>query len=185
MIVALDTIVEAPPRKLTNAENLRRLRQEAVAKGLCYQCRCRPVKPSTRYCVECVANNRDYDNRRRKQRARSGLCTECGTILVDTKYKRCDACNREDSEALARRILSGKCASCRNDQVPGHTLCQECLDYQKAYEKQRREKRRAAGLCPICASRRAKPVPGRTMCRACLKRLRVASKLRTKKQGAS
>jgi hypothetical protein len=119
----------------TNAERLRRLRAEAVAKGLCYTCRCRPVRPGTRYCESCYANVKKNQTAAYTKRKRDGLCPTCGGAKDRGKI-RCADCN-EAERRLARarndaRYAAGICAYCENPRAFDRRSCDACLAAAKA-----------------------------------------------------
>lgn len=61
------------------------------------------------------------------------------------------------------RSVRGMCTSHTNQPiVPGKTICQECLDYRRAYRLKRIEN----GLCSNCAA--GVPVSGNLKCQECI-----------------
>ena len=54
----------------------------------------------------------------------------------------------------ARRNRSiGLCTSCDEPVVPGRTMCERHLEYQREYRRRVRRERRAEGLCIYCGER--------------------------------
>ena len=138
------------PRE-SNAEMLRRLRADAVARGLCYQCRHRPAKPGTRYCAECIKRAADYAKSIAYKK-----CQSCGVDVSARNRLQCSACERKDIERNLRvsmeRVQRGMCGRCGRRPVrAGSAQCVSCLDDQRDMALARR---RAAGSkpmsCPVC-----------------------------------
>lgn len=72
---------------MPQADYLRRLRADAVKRGLCYVCRCRAPRPGLKCCDECIARSGGRKtNLRRKRR-----CLDCGRAR-DSKRMRCARC---------------------------------------------------------------------------------------------
>lgn len=144
-----------------NAEILKRLRAEAAANGLCYICRCRPVKPSRRSCVECLERGRLT-----KQRlVAEGRCA-CGAER-GRGSRSCDRCMDRDNARQARytqrRIDDGLCRRCPAPAKPGCKHCDDCIAKASKYTSNFRRRNRQAGLCP-CG---AEPTPGYKSCDHC------------------
>jgi hypothetical protein len=136
----------------TNAETLRRARAEAVARGKCYTCRLRDVRPGTRYCDACIKRTADY-----KVKIAYKKCTRCGAELHGRDALLCTACmhkgtarNRRASDAL---VAAGICGRCGMQPVaPGHRQCVACLDSMKdqALTRNRLNGARSRDRCSIC-----------------------------------
>ena len=79
--------------------------------------------------------------------------------------------------AIRRNMIEWqkRCHSCRNDPLPGLTLCQECSDLHNAYLAKRYADRVDQGQCVGCG--RA-ALPGRTKCQECTDRGNIAKKER-------
>lgn len=91
-----------------NSELIKRLRADAVARGLCYTCRCRFPRPGVRNCDECLARGRRfahgpgrkkayarsarYDRNRRERLRVAGLCTHCGRREPCDGRTKCSVC---------------------------------------------------------------------------------------------
>ncbi len=119
-----------------NAETIRRLRREAIARGDCYACRCRPVKAGSRYCVDCLKRGDVFVAKRIAKR----LCFACGVRLPrsskDRRFKRCQRCRNKalvrDAPAQAMQrdaaIANGICGRCRTRPLKHpRKQCAECL----------------------------------------------------------
>lgn len=93
----------------TNAQQLKRYRADATARGLCYVCRCRFPRPGVKTCDECLERVRKRKAtakvrkserpRRRAQTARrlarlkaAGLCIACGRVPPIDGYASCSVC---------------------------------------------------------------------------------------------
>lgn len=141
-----------PPSK--NAQTLKRLRAEAVAQGLCFVCRCRPVKPFTRYCLECLERSRTQKRKTTKKRRNRRLCTACGGPRPRGQ-RRCDRCNEieaaRERDRLGRRYREGICARCEAARLPDRTMCAMCLDGLRTRAQGDRGER-SGRRCSICRS---------------------------------
>lgn len=116
-----------------NAEYLRTLRQEAVANGKCYQCRCRLAKPGTRYCIVCTDKTKAT-----KAAVKGHLCMRCFAQLAGDRVgkTRCQECEDKafahESRRRADSLARGVCGKCH--RLPRHgdtTMCVSCLDENK------------------------------------------------------
>lgn len=121
--------------KGSNAAYLKRLRAAAVARGLCYVCRCRVPRPGVRTCDDCLErgrrdkskgaglesrrrHGRASNARRRAKRAALGLC-RCGRWQRLAGYAACSVCLDYTAEAT-RRSLRERNGSTRE---PSCTVC--------------------------------------------------------------
>lgn len=134
-----------------NAEYIRRLREEAVARGDCYTCRKRPAKPATRYCILCLKRNKD------KKAAWSGRkCQRCGVRV--RRVQLCMQCTIKASAYFKKRsdnaVAAGLCSRCQKRPLqPGYKKCLECLDAGAARTQ---ANDRAAGAAPTAKCRTCK-----------------------------
>jgi hypothetical protein len=133
-----------------NAENLRRYRAEAVAAGLCQQCRCRPQKPGRKTCVECLARGQRNKPKLIAKRRAAGLC-KCGA-KPPRGYRICDACRAKDAARkkarIDRKIAEGLCRRCcREPALLGRMHCADCREKYKAANLAVYHRRKQAGLC--------------------------------------
>lgn len=131
---------------MTNAEQLRKYREGAVAAGLCQECRCRPQKSGCVSCVECM----DKRKERRSAYVFVGLC-RCGKDPIDG-ISVCEQCrnNRVARDKRARTQLKdrGLCTTCRSSPAEsGHTLCAEHLLRSRERARVTRIAKLKAGLC--------------------------------------
>lgn len=149
------TVLPEPPPNLkplakeSNADMLRRLRLAAVARGDCYQCRCRPVKPGRRYCQECLDRTGAY-----LASIRYRKCQTCGKPWRKTLL--CPDCTAKNAKRVRahwdERIASGLCGACgKSPLVAEKTMCLPCLEDTRlrvlAVERHRGRKPRP---CPVC-----------------------------------
>lgn len=125
--------------KETNAQMLKRLRVDAVARGLCYMCRCRFPKPGRRICEDCKGRSERWKNGTKKG------------IAARRMYNKKRAARR-----AAERRLAGLCVQCgRRPLIPGYARCSVCLDSRAA---RARSNARANGhepdgrRCSVCGS---------------------------------
>jgi hypothetical protein len=121
---------------MTNAEIIKALRLKAVARGLCYVCRCRFPRPGVRTCDECIARRRENGkgagNPGRRRRAA-----------------------RSSKRRVAKRLLAGLCITCgRVQAVDGMSMCITCLDKCAANVKLVTSRKRGGPpmirTCSIC-----------------------------------
>jgi len=82
-----------------NAVYLKKLRMEAVARGLCYVCRCRVPRPGVRSCDECLARVCSLVHLHRAMSLREsaiagGQCGDgrCGAMREQLDKTACNAC---------------------------------------------------------------------------------------------
>lgn len=118
-----------------NAETIKRLRAEAVERGLCYVCRFRFPRPGVRTCDECLA--RVAGHKRGSGRVKANA-----------------ASSRRTARIVEQRRLAGLCSSCGRRQIePGRVSCSVCLDVLAAAAIERRERSgatRSSGRCSVC-----------------------------------
>lgn len=89
-------------------ENVQQYQAEAKAKGLCANCRIRPLAPtSTWFCRYCLDKVKERNEQRRKKLMEQGLCTHCGKhpVAQGSKYF-CESC-RQRNNASRRLANSG------------------------------------------------------------------------------
>lgn len=146
---------------MTNAEMLRKLRADAVAKGLCQQCRYRPQKPGCKTCQRCL----DATAARQDKNRAAGLCA-CGRP-TDGRHKDCAACRKRDRDRWRARkpelIAAGRCLMCKDAAKPGRTLCERHLKTSAERTKRQRDQRRTEGLCARFGCKR-RPNGDHTLC---------------------
>jgi hypothetical protein len=111
-----------------NADLLRRLRADAVARGLCMTCRIRRPRAGVKTCDVCLGHGKKVVQLRR---ARGG-CSRCGAVLRD-RFKLCRRCRKArravDQRRQQRLISAGQCIQHGGvPAVPGHVKCASCLD---------------------------------------------------------
>ena len=104
---------------------------------------------------------------------------------MDNKEKRkirresrvCIVCSHQDARTLAGYCRCKKCAKKHNEQNKiGYS---ENKGKIAEYQKERRARLKAEGLCIVCGRENA--VEGHTLCQYCLDRLRIGTKLRRNK----
>lgn len=133
--------VVLPGERSSNAETLRRLRAKAVASGLCYTCRARPVRGDSRYCAECFRRGRDY-----KSSIAYKKCLSCCTDIVssDRAGLLCRPCQDKYNHGQASHRLSlvdaGLCYRCGNPAEPDRTQCAKHLRESAKREREARSK---------------------------------------------
>lgn len=136
---------------------LKQLRIEALAKGLCYECRCRPIKSiGIKRCVECLA--RVHERRRRRIRNRPrGECSLCTrpnlrglTVCAHHKQQKSTSQKRN----LNKRKARGQCVRCNEQARPGKTMCEQCAAAWVAELMRRGDARVADGRCFHCGHKR-------------------------------
>jgi hypothetical protein len=167
-----------------------------AAAGLCVCCK-KPTNCERATCDDCAEFERKRSGLNRKERRAAGLCSECGEKPRKGKSL-CAKCARRlakrADEHRKRCKDNGLCIKCGKMALSGMTLCVECREKRLAYfrsykrdqranHKQRRDERRAAGLCPKCG--KEPPMPGRKNCDDCLQANTISCQLRRikKKQG--
>lgn len=142
------------PARSANAILIARLRQEALAKGLCYECRARPRKnDSVKRCQVCldrqVAKKKAYRNRFR---------CECSAPAAPGIF-RCRRCNDRHRAAEARRIVERKaqrlCIECeypveRADRVSCDACLRRIADNRTQWYRKTVNPVVAARHCTIC-----------------------------------
>lgn len=89
------------------------------------------------------------------------------------------------SNAPSKQIK--KCASCNLNTEPGRSRCRVCAEKVKQHDRERYQKRSAAGVCVLCG--REVPIDGKTSCERCLSKYRkryeaAAVKKKTEKSAA-
>lgn len=104
---------------------------------------------------------------------------------MDNKEKRkirresrvCIICGKQDARTLKGYCRCKKCAKRHNEMNKANYSAnrEKAAQYQKA----RRERLKAEGLCIVCG--REKAVDGHSLCQHCLDRLRIGTKLRRNK----
>lgn len=139
---------------MSNAERLRVLRADAVARGLCFTCRCRAVRAGTRYCDVCIQRAADY-----KASIAYVKCETCGADVRGRGTLACDACTAKDTaRATARRadfLARGLCGSCGlKPCYLDRSECSDCLDENKDRQllRNREAGHRPGSPCSICSS---------------------------------
>ncbi len=153
--------------KMSNAEYQRHLRAEAVARGLCLECRKRTPPAGVKTCDTC----RERRYARSADRRARGLC-ECGRA-PDPGLKSCAACRES---IAARRILEravrrsqGLCSACSEPALPGLASCERHLRRVAGNVRRLYRERLAKGNCIVCDQ----PNPrGTWRCEACSPRVR-------------
>jgi len=128
-------------------------------------------------------------------RKANGLCVKCGKPKDDSDRLQCESCRKEQSEYLKMRrkyFLNNKiCPICRTTRLAdGEKVCTDCSQKLKdrresygygkgdmrAYNRARRERLKAQGLCVTCG--REKADGGTVTCRKCKKRATELRELR-------
>ena len=122
---------------MSNAERLRRLRADAVARGFCMTCWIRRPRLGVKTCDVCLDHGKAIVQARR---ARGG-CSRCGAVLRG-RIKLCRRCQKArrafDQRRLQRRIVAGECIQHGGVlAVPGYIRCASCLDKDAARERAR------------------------------------------------
>lgn len=146
-----------PSARSRNAELIRRLRAEAVARGDCLECRCRPAATGRRTCTVCLEKHAE----RKKAYTAVGLC-RCGRRPV-TGLTTCAGCTERRDESIARRYwkrrLRGLCAAfgCARPARPGRACCESCAAAAVVRAVEWQAQNVLDGLCAVC--RRPNPEP--------------------------
>lgn len=156
-----------PHSKKTVRAFVNKKRAEARAAGRCPNCLKRPVKEGLKACEPCLASHRAKDKRFRDRvgpaRKALGLCRRCGDLAVEGKslcgYHAEEVCER-NAARFARWKGDGKCIQCGKDPEPGKVRCRPCQDWQNAYLREWRKKKRLAeeGVATLRATRSPKSV---------------------------
>jgi 5-methylcytosine-specific restriction endonuclease McrA len=81
------------------------------------------------------------------------LYTELGVV---NEVARQLGANKDTIRKILRRH-QGMCKSCVNAILPGHVLCDECLEKQRTRRRAHREKRKREGVCIQCDQPREPP----------------------------
>ena len=140
-----------------NSERLKRYREAARARGDCYLCRCRPVKPGTIHCQECLYRIRVSKKRLDAKRRAKRQCPGCGGKPARGRVT-CEACRASVREMAARRRdrlkAEGKCIHCRLQAEPQKTYCAKCLASMVERNTARMKERVAEGKCRVAGCRR-------------------------------
>jgi hypothetical protein len=128
------------------------------------KCRnCRNERVSKCYCQECLVKMREYNRwYYRSKRTQESIA-------------RSREINRQKQKAARAAKVPRKCNLCSRVMKGKHEACFSCrrTKVQSDYNRERRERLLAAGLCVQCASRKANgPYGTRTMCGACAERVR-------------
>lgn len=139
-----------------NAALLRKLRQEAVAQGLCGTCQIYAPRSGLKICDSCLA----WGKAKRQEYRAAGRCI-CGRTIADLGFKQCRKCRRrrraQDARYKQRLIAEGRCLRHRYVPVmPGHLHCGPCLEAM-AQRSRERERERNGGYvkarrCSICGA---------------------------------
>lgn len=154
---------------MTQAERAKQRRARFKAAGICYICKKTSVTESTR-CKDCSSKASSrvkkwkeshtsqylaYHNQAQKARRNSfkeeGKCSKCGAEREDKDYLMCVECRRKTTKYVLEKYKES--AAFR--------------EAQKKYEKARREKNKAKGLC--CCGQPRKP--GFQTCDRCFDRV--------------
>jgi hypothetical protein len=97
---------------------MRKLRKEAIAKGLCGKCRINDLAKGETRCEACIKREKKYEASRRKKYISEGKCSCCGTKKDDVgvwynvrctychlKYKFEHTGTREEATQIVNNIL--------------------------------------------------------------------------------
>lgn len=151
----------------SNAAYIRRLRAEAVAKGLCQQCRMRQAKQDCVTCQHCLDANRD----RRLAYRGVDLCN-CGRKptpgLVTCKWCR-ERVAVWGVEHREQRVVKGICLMCPDAAATDRKLCLKHLASRSAAALERRRSFIAIGICGQCQQA---DLESETLCIGCLGKMR-------------
>ena len=137
-------------RKETNAERLRRLRAEAVAAGLCLECRKRRPRTGVKTCDVCIERSAQRDERYRA----AGLCV-CGR-RPRKGLKMCALCRGHGSSSQRRvrrrKRAEGTCThhGCNAPAMLDRTMCGVHLALNAQRTEDLHAERLAQGLCIMC-----------------------------------
>jgi len=135
----------------SNAMRLRQYRADAVARGDCYACRCRPVKPGTRYCSACIQRAADYADSIAYKK-----CQTCGVALNGRRALLCERCTASNTahgaKVAAGRKAQGICVRCgKRESFAGAAQCLVCLDNMRdRVLAVTRAQGRKPRPCPVC-----------------------------------
>jgi hypothetical protein len=164
----------------TNAEILRRLRAEAVARGDCMECRGRPAIAGRKHCRTCL----DRQAARKARNRAEGRCA-CGR---PTRHGRtaCVACAnsqaRSGQRILERRRNNGLCMRCGAwPALTDQTMCAVCSANNRVRSQKLTATRRDLGVCRECGKHPPWDKPGpngkRALCRRCTMKMRKRKRL--------
>lgn len=161
-----------------NAAYLKALRLEAVARGDCYTCRCRPAKPGRRNCQHCIDEASRYWKATQAKRRKARRCPDCGGKPVRGKVM-CRSC--ADRATMSRRavVARGGCSLCHRDRGSdgADTVCRACADRMIKRARTRYRAKIAAGLC--CRDGCAALLASASLCFGHLLEMRRTSRART------
>ncbi len=142
-----------------NADIVRKLRADAVARGLCMTCRIRRPREGVKTCDVCLGGKKDIIQAHRAR----GRC-RCGASIAGRRFRQCSRCRRADRLSYRRRRdrLSAVGMCLIHPSVPvalGHTRCSSCLDKmaERARARERAQKVATGGSvelrrCSACGS---------------------------------
>lgn len=113
---------------------------------------------------------KEYDRILKQNRAKAGLCVNCGKNPAAKGRKACLECLSKERERKARinaeLIKRGLCISCKkNPAEPGKQKCAECNRKDRDSSAEWRKRCKEQGLCITCGKR--PPRPGKTQCTEC------------------
>lgn len=167
--------------------------QGYLAMGRCPRCAGRNrLKEGETVCQECREKSTAQGRRTRERRKALGLCVRCGGER-DSEGLLCTKCRDQHREYNKQYDYHGKmkalgrCVRCGKPAVPGYTLCQvhreadkakALTPKHKAYLKELREKRKAAGKCVDCGGSMAGSTVT-TLCKKCHERRMETERIKT------
>jgi hypothetical protein len=138
----------------TNAQKLKRYRDAAVAKGLCYVCRCRPQRPGTRYCEPCIEKAAIARIKTYHERIARAECGGCGEPSSDD-HAFCDGCRAQQHDLntarYAARRAAGLCVKC-GETSGDKCLCDRCAESHGELMRERYYDCKARCVCPTCGA---------------------------------
>ncbi|KAK6827551.1 hypothetical protein PG987_010892 [Apiospora arundinis] len=161
-----------PDSKAKEYATKKRLRKEALEKGVCGKCHKRPCLPSKTLCDVCTRDRSEYYQRGRYANKSKGICVVCRKMEAEGTKVRCKECSlkaRVYVMTAKRRAWreAGKCCKC--GKVPpakGRESRDGCDKLDEAAScKEPGAKAAEKGMCLNCGKR--PPQPGWPRCEVC------------------
>lgn len=151
-------------------EAARRRYRERREAGVCVKCGEAASEPGKPLCRECRERRSAQQKKLRAERMAWGVCTRCGKKLY-TAGTRCEECRAYSAEHEAKR----------RERMTESEKKESYLKYQRRYDKARRERLKAEGICTVCGARKAEPE--HTVCMECSARRRQNRKKKREDSG--
>jgi DNA-directed RNA polymerase subunit RPC12/RpoP len=148
----------------SSPEYFRRLRERALAKGMCGHCRGRPAVPGRTMCRECLDRMAAKQRERRERWQRENMCRDCGKQKEEERkhLRLCSTCAPHHVSATDKmrdtRLSEDKCLTCgrqmlrydieaqnKNPSGTRYTNCPACSKKNSARTQFHRERRGSHG----------------------------------------